>query len=217
MRHLEPNVAELTVWLNGTKIHDRARVEDRTLYGFDMGAIGDEEPWDEEEDEFEEFEGPDLPRRAVVTRDANPALNMGEDFTVTVRFATEWGGSLFAMALAEGEWPHDGKMLFVREGGLVFDIGFLGEVATDDLEIDDGEPHEAVVVHRDGVIQIYVDGTLEATSENDFQRPDGDDFVFKVGIGSKNSIGLLRLSEVWHRMGNDWCCHGLLRYRITIF
>ncbi len=75
----------------------------------------------------------------------------GADYTIAARFQTRRGGTLFAEAPAGEVWAPDGKSLFVRNGRLVFDIGWVGAVESR-RTVADGRWHDAVATfeHDDG-------------------------------------------------------------------
>lgn len=119
----------------------------------------------------------------LVSGEAGQALDMGSDFTAFARFRTESGGALLSKAPAEGIWQPNGKVLFVSEGNLVFDIGWVGEIRSNGVEVDDGEWHIATVSLKDDEMSLYIDGEKVA-ERGGFQRPDPEEFVFKVGACS---------------------------------
>lgn len=114
-------------------------------------------------------------------------LRLDRDFTLRAEFATTARGTLVSQCPPEGAWAPDAKALFVRDGRLVFDIGWLGAVRGK-ARVDDGRPHVAVLVRRGAGIELWVDGKLDARNE-EFERPDRDDFVFKIGAAAPNFGG----------------------------
>ncbi|MFO0961040.1 MAG: DUF6797 domain-containing protein [Isosphaeraceae bacterium] len=67
------------------------------------------------------------------------ALRMtAQDFTIAAKIRTRRGGTLFAKTSPGKTWTPDGKALFVRDGRLVFDIGWVGAVASKG-RVDDGQ------------------------------------------------------------------------------
>jgi putative heme-binding domain-containing protein len=83
----------------------------------------------------------------------------GGDYSVAVRFQTRKGGTLFCETSPGDEWVHDGKSLFVRNGRLVFDIGWVGEL-TSARRVDDGAWHEAVLTSeaKTHLARLFIDG-----------------------------------------------------------
>lgn len=106
----------------------------------------------------------------------------GADYSICARVKTEQGGSIFARTAADGPWAPDGKSLFVRDGNLVFDIGWVGAVSSQ-AEIDDGRWHDVAMTweRRTGLAKLYVDGKLDGQRR---LRPkhDVDDHVVRLGF-----------------------------------
>ncbi len=119
----------------------------------------------------------------IVDKEAGKSLDFGKAFTAVVRFRGEGDGPLFAKAPARGAWAPNGKVLFIQDGRLVYDIGWVGAVDSRELEVDDGEWHVAAVTHDRGKTRLYLDGK-RVGQQNDFGQPDESDHVFKVGLGS---------------------------------
>jgi putative heme-binding domain-containing protein len=84
------------------------------------------------------------------------------DFTIASRFQTRRGGSLFCETIPGERWVPDGKSLFVRDGRLVFDIGWVGAVESK-RRVDDGLWHEAVMTYgrATGRVRLFIDGRLD--------------------------------------------------------
>ncbi len=111
--------------------------------------------------------------------EANAKLSTSGDFTVAVRFRTTDGGTLVARAPAEGDWQPGGKSLFVRGGRLVYDIGWVGALSLPN-KIDDGEWRTVVLVVQGSTAMLQA-GDEPPVHREDFQRPDVDEHVFKIG------------------------------------
>lgn len=86
------------------------------------------------------------------------------DFTIVAKMRTRRGGTLFAKAAREPAWVPDGKALFVRDGRLVFDIGWVGAV-TSQRRVDDGEWHQVGLTyeHVPARVRLWIDGRLDGT------------------------------------------------------
>jgi mono/diheme cytochrome c family protein/type 1 glutamine amidotransferase len=110
-------------------------------------------------------------------------IDFGKGFTAMVRFRGEESGPLLAKAPESGAWAPDGKVLFVEGSRVVFDIGWLGALASGDVEVDDGEWHVAAVTHDRGKARLFVDGKL-VDEAGEFARPDIHSHVVKVGACS---------------------------------
>ena len=115
----------------------------------------------------------------IIGRQPGRDLEMGNPFTAVVRFRTEEDGPLFSKAPRRGPWAPDGKVLFLQDGRLVYDIGWVGAIGSE-VPVADGEWHLAAVTHDRGHTRLYIDGRLVDEAE-DLGRPDERDHVFKVG------------------------------------
>src|SRR5262249_54377286 len=84
------------------------------------------------------------------------------DYTITARIKTTKGGSLFARAPATKKWARGGKSLFIRKGKVVFDIAWVGEVASR-RRVDDDLWHDVALVyeHQTGRVRLLVDGRTD--------------------------------------------------------
>ncbi|MCZ6792743.1 MAG: LamG domain-containing protein, partial [Planctomycetota bacterium] len=106
------------------------------------------------------------------------------DFTIYARLRTRRGGTIFAKAPRRGEWATDGKTLFVRDGRLCYDIGWVGVVQSR-KRVNDGRWHEVAVTydHEKGVVRLHVDGEMDRREE---LRPGsrGRNHVVRLGYTS---------------------------------
>ncbi len=107
-----------------------------------------------------------------------------EDFTISARIRTKKGGTILARAPARGNWAPDAVALFVRNGRVCFDVGWVGVVVSK-RRVDDGEWHDVAATfdQATGRIQLYVDG--EADSGKELQaknNPSGH--VVRIGFAS---------------------------------
>lgn len=83
-------------------------------------------------------------------------------------------------------WAPGSKALFIREGELAFDTGWIGDVQSGDFIADNEWHHVAVSVDfRDGedTIQLWVDGNPSGTWEADLQEQP-DPGIFFIGYSS---------------------------------
>ena len=82
-----------------------------------------------------------------------------KDFTMTARVRTRAGGTIFSIAKPESEWTPDGQTLFIRDGRLTFDIGWVGAV-TSKKKIADGKWHDvaATWTKSSQQLQLFIDG-----------------------------------------------------------
>jgi len=137
---------------------------------------------------------------------AGEAAELGGDYTALVRFRTRGDGTLFSKCAEEGKWVADAKALFVRGGKLVYDIGWLGAVSGGP-KVDDGQEHRAVVRAEGGRVRLWLDGKVVG-ERADFQRPDVEGHVLKVGRAAPDFGGELVAGEVlalriWERALED--------------
>ena len=90
----------------------------------------------------------------------------GRDYTVAARIKTKEGGTIIAQAPADGPWAPDAKALFVRDGKLAFDIGWVGVVESK-AKVNDEKWHDVAVTweHTTGRVTLSVDGAPAETKE----------------------------------------------------
>jgi hypothetical protein len=117
-------------------------------------------------------------------------LNLGADFTALATFSTKANGTLFAMCDPQGKWSPDAKALFLRDGKLVYDIGWLGEMSGG-RKVNDGQSHTIVLTSQKGRVQLWLDEKKVAENPS-FERPDVKGHVWKVGRASKDFGGAFR-------------------------
>ncbi|NBV21794.1 MAG: hypothetical protein EBS05_07720 [Proteobacteria bacterium] len=114
-------------------------------------------------------------------------LNFGADFTVVAKFESTGDGTLFSKCAPAGKWAPDAKALFIRGGRLVYDIGWLGALSGGG-KVDNGKPHTAVLMLREGTAQLWLDGKVVAEKAR-FARPDAAGHVFKIGRAATDFAG----------------------------
>jgi len=111
------------------------------------------------------------------------------DFTIAARIRTRRGGTILAHAPATGDWAPNGKTLFVRNGKLGFDIGWVG-VVTADRRVDDGQWHDVAVTYdaARGEVSLFVDGRRAGGGQ---LRPKAatPDYVIRLGYTSPDFPG----------------------------
>ncbi|MGB1131326.1 MAG: LamG-like jellyroll fold domain-containing protein, partial [Haloferula sp.] len=110
---------------------------------------------------------------------SSQVLDLGRDFTVMAKFRGGQSGSLFSKSMKDGKWVRDAKALFLRDGRLVYDIGWVGELVGK-TKLDPDKDYVAVLVSDGGRVSLYLDGKLEA-SKKGFASGDPTGSVFKVG------------------------------------
>ncbi len=106
------------------------------------------------------------------------------DYSITARIKTTRGGTLFAKTEPGGEWVPDGKAWFVRDGRLVFDIGWVGAVSSRG-RVDDDRWHDVAVTfeQNESRIRLYVDGRSDGEGR---LKPaqDRKGHVVRLGFGA---------------------------------
>ena len=129
-----------------------------------------------------EFDG----TTGYVIGDADSIDMKNSDFTIVARVRTRKGGTIFSKSPPEGDWAPDGKTVFVRDGRLTYDIGWVGAV-TSKRRINDGRWHNVAVTWRksDGRVQFFIDGKLDQTGT---LKPEGREkkLVGKIGFTNDN-------------------------------
>ena len=117
-------------------------------------------------------------------------LDLGNDFTAMARFESHGGGTLVSKCSPTGKWSPSAKALFIRDGRLVYDIGWLGAM-TGGGKVDDGKPHTAVLAVRGGTARLWLDGKMVA-EKTGFTKPDVAGHVIKVGRAASDFAGDFR-------------------------
>jgi len=102
----------------------------------------------------------------------------GEPFTVTAWVRTDGDGTIFSRCAPEGRWSRGGKSLFIDDGVLVYDIGWVGEIRGKVRIADNRWHHVAFTGARPQ--RAYIDGKLDMQGSMS-PLPDVDGHVFKVG------------------------------------
>ena len=96
----------------------------------------------------------------VAQADAFDLVN--KDFTIAGRIKTKSGGTIWSLAEPGPRWTPGGQTLFVRDGRLCFDIGWVG-VVTGRSRVADDRWHDVAVTceHASHRVRLYVDGRLD--------------------------------------------------------
>ncbi|WP_435010173.1 DUF6797 domain-containing protein [Tundrisphaera lichenicola] len=81
------------------------------------------------------------------------------DYSIVSRFQTLRGGSLFSETVTGTKWVPQGKSLFVRNGRVAFDIGWVGVIESS-RRVDDELWHTAVLTYEQAThtARLYIDG-----------------------------------------------------------
>ena len=118
----------------------------------------------------------------------NPAdLDMaGADFTIYARIKSEDDGTILAKAPASGKWAPNGTTFFLREGRLHYDVGWVGVVEAEDVQVDDGRWHDVAMTwqHDTAQVRFYVDGRFAGGGD---LRPKANEQAFAARIGYTSS------------------------------
>ncbi|MEJ6829751.1 MAG: c-type cytochrome, partial [Akkermansiaceae bacterium] len=114
---------------------------------------------------------------------------MDQTFTLMVRFqTTAEDGTLAARAPATGKWQPKGKTLFLRNGQLHYDIGWVGELKGGP-QVNDGKEHLAALTSTgDGKVHLYLDGKKIAAAEK-LTAKDDPTHLFKIGSTATDFAG----------------------------
>jgi putative heme-binding domain-containing protein len=84
------------------------------------------------------------------------------NWTVAARLRTARGGTILCQTADRTDWVPGGTSLFIRDGRLVFDIGWVGAV-TSRRRIDDNQWHDVALVWQpqSGTVRLYIDGQAD--------------------------------------------------------
>ena len=113
---------------------------------------------------------------------------VGRDYTIYARIKTRQGGTILSIADEGEEWIEDGRTLFVQDGHLTFDIGWVGAVESES-SLDDGDWHHIAMTYRqereEGLVRLYIDGRFEGegtlTPDEALENP-----AVRIGYTSHN-------------------------------
>lgn len=126
----------------------------------------------------------------------NLPLDTLVDFTWTAMIRSENQGNI--LSKSEETWAAGNKSLFVRNGQLGFDTGWIGDAGGAGPELIDDAWHHIALVNQavDGETRqtLYVDGNPVASSQLPFaDQPDSG--LFSIGYGSGNFPDVADLGE----------------------
>ncbi len=117
----------------------------------------------------------------------NEAFDMvTKDFTIAARIKTKSGGTIVALAEPGPKWTPDGQTFFVRDGRLVFDIGWVGAV-TGKSKINDGKWHDVAVSWqaKSQQLRLYVDHNVDGEGKL-AAKAKLDKGVIRIGFTAPN-------------------------------
>lgn len=177
-RHYQGGKPEITVYLNGVKIHDKVVPKvGKTPYGI----------------------------RNVSTlfmsneKDGSSKYNLNnKNWAVETEFKTSEGGYLFSSAPMNGRWTDGSKglrlwwdnMLVYRDGGgapgsnWLDGYKFLYEPDNVEFNLSDNNWHNVILSSKNGRLKLYIDGKFINEIENDIVDSVSD-LVFRIGQSSK--------------------------------
>ncbi|MEZ6141655.1 MAG: DUF6797 domain-containing protein [Zavarzinella sp.] len=87
-----------------------------------------------------------------------------KDFTIAARIKTNRTGVIFAKTASGEKWVPDGKGFFIRNGKLVYDIGWVGAVTSRRL-VNDNRWHDVALSweEKSGMVTMYIDGKRDSS------------------------------------------------------
>jgi hypothetical protein len=103
--------------------------------------------------------------------------------SILARFKTDDDGTIFARCPRKGDYERGGKMLYFREGRLVYDDSREDPVVPG--EYCDNQWHSVAVVYRGAEVFVYVDGE-EKLREDRYTTGDVSGHVFQIGAGTRD-------------------------------
>ena len=138
-------------------------------------------------------------------KQAKETFDLSKDFTTYVRFKTKGNGTLFSKAAPDEKWIENGKVLYIDEGRLVYDIGWKGQISGG-KKVNDNQWHEVLLVTRSGNVKLFLDGKL-IQSKKDFAAKTPAESIFQIGKCSidfgGNFDGNISNVRHWKRALND--------------
>lgn len=125
----------------------------------------------------------------VEVPDTNDFDTTGSNFTVTARIRTKAGGTILSRTTSGEKWVPDGQTLFVRDGRLAFDIGWVGAVQSRQC-VNDGEWHNVAMTWNSKTerVQLFVDGKPDQSRKLATEKPLRNS-VLRIGFTNSNFPG----------------------------
>lgn len=108
------------------------------------------------------------------------------DFTIAARLKTRHDGTIFAKTKGTGPWVPNGVAWFIRDGRLVYDVGWVGAAASN-RKINDNQWHDVALRWRaeSGLVEFFVDGQEAGRGTlKPAESPDG--FVARIGYAASD-------------------------------
>ncbi|MDP1562728.1 MAG: LamG-like jellyroll fold domain-containing protein [Pirellulaceae bacterium] len=109
-----------------------------------------------------------------------------KDFSIVARIKTDADGTIFSMSDGGELWIPNGQSLFLRDGRLVFDIGWVGAVSGK-TKVSDNRWHLVALTWEQATqrVRLYVDGRLDGEGKLAAKAPIAN-AVARIGFTSKN-------------------------------
>ncbi len=103
------------------------------------------------------------------------------DFAWSARIKTNSDGTIICKTLDQSDWMPNGQSLFVRDGRLAFDVGWVGAVHSN-LKVADGNWHDIAMNWRvkDAKLAFFVDGRPAGEGSIKVNKPLRDS-VIRIG------------------------------------
>ncbi|MGZ0162800.1 MAG: DUF6797 domain-containing protein [Planctomycetales bacterium] len=122
----------------------------------------------------------------VEVSDTSDFDTTGKEFTITARIRTKSGGTILSRTKAGERWIPDGQTLFVRNGQLAFDIGWVGAV-TSKRRVNDGKWHDVAMTWnpKTKLVTLFVDGKPDQSRELSTQNSVRNS-VLRIGFTNSN-------------------------------
>ncbi len=119
-------------------------------------------------------------------------------FAVQAEITASGDGTIFSRAPKEGPWEPGGQSLFIRNGKLSYDVGWVGVIQSS-VRVDDGQPHVVALCWNETttLASLWVDGERVAKKK---MRPRQrlENAVFRIGKTSNDfpSPSVLKSSAI---------------------
>ena len=130
-----------------------------------------------------------LDGKSYVQLDHADDLRSSGNFTWAAWIRTTHGGTVLARSGADRQWQQGGKVLFVENGRLRFDVGWVGAAGAETPVADGKWHHVAVVVSAlaaDDNIRCYVDGRLSGRGRLNTAQYNDERLPVRIGFCNEN-------------------------------
>jgi hypothetical protein len=130
-----------------------------------------------------------LDGKSYVQLNRSEELRSNGSFTWSAWIRTTQGGTILARAGAGRDWQRGGKVMFVQNGRLRFDVGWVGATGADAPVADGKWHHVAVAVSARGDgdnIQCFVNGRLSGRGRLNVAEHNEQGLPIRIGFCSDN-------------------------------